>query len=304
MIGGRGLGTSPADRVVGIDVTRAVALIGVVVMNYHGYLNGANATAAKNWAGRLFNPWVGVFSTRFAATFVTVAGIGITLLTRRSVASGDREAIGVDRWRLRRRGLLLLAVGYIFNWIWNGTILPFYGLYFLVASFMCTWRARSLIIAGSTAAVLSAGLQVWSQQRLLDGHAELWFLAAPSGEDMFAVTRSPRNLATELLLRGTHPLLPWLVFLVLGMLLGRVLRDFDRLRRRFIAIGVALLAGGYAISTITRLATADSDSKLALHLRQRHPHRPVLAQSALRDHHARFVARCRDGDHLVGRAVA
>ncbi len=263
VLGGPGLGTPPADRVVGVDVTRGVALIGVVVMNYHGYLNGANAMGAKNWAGRLFNPWIGVLSTRFAATFVTVAGIGITLLTRRSVASGDREAIGVDRWRLRRRGLLLLAVGYAFDWIWAGTILPFYGLYFLIASFMFTWRPRSLIIAGSTAALLAAGMQVWNQQRLLDGGVDLWLLGAPAGDAM----RSPRNLATELLLRGTHPMLPWLAFLVMGMMLGRVLRDFDRLRRRFIVAGLALLAGGYAISTITRLATADSKSKLAAHLR-------------------------------------
>ena len=28
-------------RLVGPDVTRAIALIGVVLMNYHGYLNGA-----------------------------------------------------------------------------------------------------------------------------------------------------------------------------------------------------------------------------------------------------------------------
>lgn len=261
--GGPGLGTAPADRVVGIDVTRGVALIGVVVMNYHGYLNGANAMAAKNWAGRLFNPWIGVLSTRFAATFVTVAGIGITLLTRRSVASGDRDAISVDRWRLRRRGLLLLAVGYAFDWIWAGTILPFYGLYFLVASFIFTWRARALIMAGAAATVLSAGLQVWNQQRLLDGGAELWFLGEPSGAGL----RSPRNLATELLLRGTHPLLPWLGFLVMGMLLGRVLRDFDRLRRRLIVLGLALLVGGYGISTIIRLATADSESAIAAHVR-------------------------------------
>ena len=33
-----------APRLVGIDVVRAVALIGVVVMNYNGYLNGGAGT--------------------------------------------------------------------------------------------------------------------------------------------------------------------------------------------------------------------------------------------------------------------
>ncbi len=261
------LGTAPGDRVVGIDVARGVALIGVVVMNYHGYLNGSSAAGAKNWAGRLFNPWTGVLSTRFAATFVTVAGIGITLLTRRAVASGDPLAIVGDRWRLRRRGLLLLAVGYIFNWIWDGTILPFYGLYFLVASCMFTWRARWLITAGVVAAVTAAGLQVWNQQRLLDGGTGVSLVAGPTGNDVAGSLRSPRNLATELLLRGTHPLLPWLVFLVMGMLLGRALGDFARLRWRLIGSGLGLLVVGYGISTIARMATHDSTGELAAHVR-------------------------------------
>src|SRR3954469_12111532 len=83
-------------RVIGLDVTRAVALIGVVVMNYHGYLNGpSGGTAAypgASFARRLFDPWQGVLSTRFASTFVLVAGIGVTLMTDRARLSRDPVA--------------------------------------------------------------------------------------------------------------------------------------------------------------------------------------------------------------------
>ena len=109
--------TNPARagraRLPGPDVTRAVALIGVVLINYHGYLNGPAAAAApgSSFATRLFDPWQGVLGTRFAATFVLVAGIGVTLLTNGSRVSGDRVAVRADRWRLVRRGSLLYAAG-------------------------------------------------------------------------------------------------------------------------------------------------------------------------------------------------
>ena len=69
-------------RYVGPDVVRALALIGVVVMNYHGYLIllGGRNDHSTMW-GRFFDPWTGPLSTRFAATFVLVAGVGVTLLT-------------------------------------------------------------------------------------------------------------------------------------------------------------------------------------------------------------------------------
>jgi len=74
--------TTPAARLVGPDVVRAVALIGVVVMNYHGYLllaDDSDVPVGEGWAAMLFDPWRGPLSTRFAVTFVLVAGVGVTL---------------------------------------------------------------------------------------------------------------------------------------------------------------------------------------------------------------------------------
>src|SRR4051795_13766330 len=91
---------SRGKRLPGLDVTRAVALIGVVVMNYHGYLNGGDDAIDRSLAERIFDPTQGPLTTRFASTFVLVAGMGVTLLTNRSCRSGDRSAISDDRWRL------------------------------------------------------------------------------------------------------------------------------------------------------------------------------------------------------------
>ena len=94
-------------RLVGPDVVRAVALIGVAVMNYHGYLINKGGELSRNFWGRFFHPWEGPLSTRFAATFVLTAGVGVTLLTRRASAQRHDEpaAVSAKRWTLIRRGL-------------------------------------------------------------------------------------------------------------------------------------------------------------------------------------------------------
>ena len=83
---GRGAACTATDRLPGPDVVRAVALIGVVVMNFHGYLILRGGDRGDGAARRFFDPWTGPLSTRFAATFVLVAGVGVTLLTRRATA--------------------------------------------------------------------------------------------------------------------------------------------------------------------------------------------------------------------------
>lgn len=225
-------------RVIDLDVVRAVALIGVCVMNYHGYLNGGAAATDESFWGNVFDPWTGPLSTRFAATFVTVAGMGVSLLTRRSVAGGDRAEISADRWKLIRRGALLFAFGYFLDWVWPGTILFFYGAFFIVAAFLFTLRSRWLVAIGAGAALAAAGLQSWALHNdaswLFDGESEY--------------THSPRDLLFDTVVRGTHPLLPWLVFLCAGMVLGRLVPWKVELRIQLAFGGVLCIATGYMLS--------------------------------------------------------
>ncbi|MDO8363742.1 MAG: DUF418 domain-containing protein [Actinomycetota bacterium] len=235
--------TALTPRIVDLDVIRAVALIGVCVMNYHGYLihRGAKATPT-NVVERFFDPWTGPLSTRFAATFVTVAGMGITLLTRRSTASRDRAAISADRWKLARRGVLLFAFGYFLDWVWPGTILFYYGAFFVAGAVLFTLRSRWLALIGAAAAAAAAGLQWWVLQRTTEGRPPYWLVYGNA-----TTTQSPRDLLLDTFVRGTHPLLPWLVFLCMGMVLGRLLPFTPQLRQRLAGIGMICLALGYLL---------------------------------------------------------
>jgi uncharacterized protein len=208
----------PLGRLRGPDVVRAVALIGVVVMNYHGYLlleaGGGPGATGTGWAAELFDPWVGPLATRFAATFVLVAGVGVTLMTASSV--GDPDRITALRWRLVRRGTVLYLGGVALDLIWPGTILPFYGAMFVVAAAVFSWRTRWVVTTGVLAALGGAAVRAWGDERARQGESTAWLTRPQRGsvaDHVFGVT-----------VNGTHPLLPWLAFFCAGIVLGRVLR--------------------------------------------------------------------------------
>lgn len=230
-------------RLVGPDVTRALALIGVIVMNYHGYLNQAAAAFIEDptFAQRLFNPWTGVLATRFAATFTLVAGVGVTLLTNRSRLGGAPAAISADRWRLFRRGTLLYCAGMVLDWIWSGTIIPFYGAMFVLAAVLFTLRTRWIVAVGTGAMLGAVAIQWWGIGREAQGGYPVWLFYPDT-----LVNRSPRGLVLDLFVNGTHPLLPWLTFFCAGIVIGRSL---PRVRYLWVAAGgIALTAITYAIN--------------------------------------------------------
>ena len=230
--------TVPHARSIDIDVVRAVALIGVAVMNYHGYLNGGAAADDESFFGNVFDPWQGPLSTRFAATFVTVAGIGVALLARRAIASRDRAAIDEIRWILVRRGVLLFAFGYFLDWIWPGTILFFYGAYFVVGAAIVTLRSRWVLAIGIAAALAGAALHWWAIH-----HKLTWLLSGESER-----SHSPRDLFFDVTVRGTHPLLPWLVFFCIGIVLGRLIPWRTELQLNLAFAGVLAVIVGYALA--------------------------------------------------------
>jgi uncharacterized membrane protein YeiB len=228
-----------SSRQPGPDVTRALAMAGVITMNYHGYLIINGASRDGGWAYDFFDPWTGPLSTRFAATFVLVAGIGVTLLTRSSL--GNRSAIIDMRWKLIRRGLLLYGFGLFFDFVWNGTILPFYGVMLIIAAVLFTVRIRWLLCVGSTAAVAGWGIHWWLYERTLDG-LPTDFIDRPG-------PRSPKGLLLNAFVNGTHPLLPWLAFFCTGIVVGRLLAH-AWWRPAVAATGLVLFAAATIVASL------------------------------------------------------
>lgn len=230
-----------STRYRSLDVTRAIALVGVVALNYHGYLNGSEAFRPTHPSlfDRAFSPLTGILTTRFAATFVLVAGIGMTLF----VAGEGRELNETARRRLvlLRRGAALFGVGAVLQWIWPGTILFYYGAYFLIGSLIVTWRTRTLIILATVVTLASATLAGWRGNRLLGGDATRW-LSPP--------VNSPRNLLIRTFTDYTHPVVPWIVFVIAGIVIGRHMRRLTTWRGRLMVTSAVMLVGAHVLRTL------------------------------------------------------
>lgn len=215
-------------------------MLGVVIMNYNGYLILRGGELGDGWLDDLFHPWTGPLSTRFAATFVVTAGVGVTLMTASSI--GDRPRTVEMRWRLARRGVVLYAGGMVFDFIWPGTILPYYGMMFVLAAGLFTLRSRWLALVGAAAALAGWAIAWWVRERGAAGHDTSW-LTSPG-------PRSPRGLVLDVFVNGTHPLLPWLAFFCAGMVVGRLLAA-SWWRPAAAALGFTLFGGATMIAAAT-----------------------------------------------------
>jgi len=244
-------------RIPSLDVTRAIALVGVVIMNYHAYLNKDKAfyPPHPSFAERIFNPLSGILTTRFAATFVLVAGIGIALLVQSAVQSGDSALIHTAQMKLARRGLFLYVVGAAVQWIWPGTILFYYGAFFLISAVICTWSNRSLVALSAISIAVSTGLSAWRGYQFFQGNFTQWLSPAPN---------SPRNLLIRTFVDYTHPVFPWITFICAGIILGRNIHHLAELRTRIMLwSGVALFAT-FVIRTFVMPDSLSSQSDYVL----------------------------------------
>ena len=245
------------SRIPSLDVTRAIALVGVVMMNYHSYLNKDKAfyPPRPSFAERVFNPLSGILTTRFAATFVLVAGMSIALLVQSAMQSGNAELIRSAQMKLARRGLFLYALGAAVQWIWPGTILFYYGAFLLIAAVMCTWSNRSLIAVSVISIAVSTGLSAWRGYQFFQGNFTQWLSPAPN---------SPRNLLIRTFVDYTHPVFPWITFICAGIILGRNLERLTQLRTRIMLwSGVALFAT-FVIRTFVMPDSLSSQSDYVL----------------------------------------
>ena len=243
------LGTS---RLIGLDVTRAIALIGVVVMNYHGNLN--DQYIGTDFWHRVFNVYSGVLSTRFAATFVFVAGIGTALLSRR--AFEEKHEVSKLRIRLIRRGALLLLGGYFLNHAWPGTILFYYGAYFILSALFIMWKSRSIILVAITTAITATVVSTWEANQAHLGQSTSWM--HPRN------IHSVKDLFLRIFIDYTHPVFPWLAFFCLGIVIGRNLEAVTKKWRQISVMSCAIISMCYVITSI--LDHQDSRSNAVIHV--------------------------------------
>jgi len=218
-------------------------------MNFHTYLNGSGASSPMNasvWE-RLFNPNTGPLTTRFAAVFVCVAGIAVALMERSW--AGTSRALSA---RLLRRGFVLYAAGFALEWIWPGTIIFYYGAYFMLAAILIHLSSRQLLALCVPIALVAALIQGVRAERLADGDFTSWL-------DPVSIT-SLTDLMVRTFVSYTHPVFPWLVFLCIGIVVGRNIDTLSRHRLRLLVLGASLVTVAYVARDLVNHLAATADN--------------------------------------------
>ncbi|MFM8858205.1 MAG: DUF418 domain-containing protein [Actinomycetota bacterium] len=236
---------SGEHRLIGLDVARAIALFGVVLMNYHGMISYPNQSEFPgSFIDRLFDIRTGVLSTRFAAAFVVVAGIGITLLTDSARIRCERTSMLETRLRILRRGSILLIGGYFLDMAWPGTILFYYGAFFIIAAFIFHLRTAYLMVIALADVAATQAVSMWRRSRFLDGDGTAW--VSPSNIE------SLQDFLARTFLGYTHPVLPWMSFLIAGMICGRYLERFRSHSRPIVITSIAITVVTYLVASVVR----------------------------------------------------
>lgn len=203
------------SRIHGLDLARAIAIAGMVLVNFQVSL--ASGTGSTGWFATLVDAITG----RASATFVVLAGMGVSLLARRPAA----------KTVLVKRALFLLAAGYGLCLLgWGGDILHYYGIYMLVCCLLLgcgggsLWGLAILLMLGHVGLHLVFDYsQGWVWESL--NYVGFW---------------EPSGMVRNLFFNGFHPVVPWLAFMLVGMWMGRLELESRDTQVKLLVVGVAV----------------------------------------------------------------
>lgn len=230
-------------RLVGIDVARAIALLGMVA---------THTLAERSSDGSLSLSHL-IASGRASALFAVLAGVSLALLTGRRHPFHGRERVGRSLG-LATRAVFIAAIGLTLGLLDSGlaVILTYYGLLFLLALPFVGLGSRGLFLAAGVwsvaAPVLSQVVRPGLPERGFDSPA--WSQLA-----------DPVPLLSELAFTGYYPVVPWLTYVLVGMGIGRLSLHRRSTQGAMILVGTGLSVVATAAS---HLLTAPVDVRRKL----------------------------------------
>jgi uncharacterized membrane protein YeiB len=111
-----------STRLIGLDIARYFAFIGMVIVNFDVVMSNG----VQNNEG-LINDFIGQLQGRASATFVVLAGIGLGLSSSKKMSPSVNVTV--------KRAIFLLLLGLLNMLIFVGDILHYYAFYFFFSFF-------------------------------------------------------------------------------------------------------------------------------------------------------------------------
>ena len=228
-----------SERLIGLDIARYLAFVGMVLVNFDIVMShGVQSNEG------FFNEFIGQLQGRASATFVVLAGIGLGL------SSFKKESQTVNT--IVKRSIFLLILGLLNMTIFEGDILHYYAFYFLFGVFLLPFGNRALIL------VISILNLVFFSMMLFIDYESGWNFEELTYSGFWTIDGFTRNL----FFNGFHPVFPWLGFFLLGMLMSRVLLKKRQVQIKMISWGLIAIIFSEIISFIISGYVIPADSEL------------------------------------------
>lgn len=221
------------QRVVGIDVARGIALIGMMAIHILPS-SDENLQPTLTWT---------LLSGVSAGLFATLAGVSLTFASGGKQPLTGRPLTGAKAALAVRAGVII-AIGLVIAYLNPpaAIILAYYGVMFLLAIPLLGLGARTLFGLAVGFAVIGPVIM----QAVRD------YLPALDGYDPTFATLVTEPVATVsvLLVSGSYPAIPWMAYICAGLALGRLdLRSYA-VQIRIALGGLALAVGAWLLSAV------------------------------------------------------
>ena len=177
---------------------------------------------------------------RAAALFVMLAGVGLSLLSKKIYLNHDPLQVRAHRLRIWRRAFFLFFLGFLNALIWPADILHFYALYFFAGAVLVFMSCRQLMALIFTPVIIFVLMMVLSD---FDQGVDWGSMSISEWLNL------PR-VARHLFFNGHYPFFPWISFLIVGLWLGRQDLTNVRLRRKIMMAAFISLVLSEAVSWV------------------------------------------------------
>jgi len=226
------------NRIIGIDVARAFAVIGMIIVNFKMVFGYEGNETIMSILGHL--------DGKAAATFVVLAGIGISLLSNSAVLEENENKIKSIKTKITKRAFLLFIIGISYIFIWPADILHFYGIYmFITLLFIRKSKTTLFMIALTVILLYPLLMSIWDYETGWNFHSIEYL-------DFWSLNGFIRNLFYN----GFHPVFPWCAFMIIGLWFGRFdLNDNKfRITSKFFSTSIFIFTKLFSIGLIAFLS--------------------------------------------------
>ncbi|GAB3630710.1 heparan-alpha-glucosaminide N-acetyltransferase domain-containing protein [Microbacterium shaanxiense] len=231
-------------RIVGIDIARFVAIIGMMAAHLVVQLGSdPNAGRIDSLAGKLIGATI---SSTSATTFAVLGGVSLVLLSR---SMRDRSR-GRMLTSILIRGFAISLIGVLLEILVGpiSVVLTAYGVAMIIAAF-------ALLLPSTAVTVIAVVL--WLGGGAVNAQVREGIAATPTSAP--GPIDEVGRVLRDLLLTGHYPAITWVAYMLTGILLARILfatltrNALRRLCLRLVFWGLAIYAVITVVGRIARM---------------------------------------------------